>query len=114
MVTFLQRSVRPGLIALCFLLVSSSACNKTKDMTGNPPSVSASTAVEDAAITAEVKAGLLHSGDLKNLNLQVQTQNHEVTLSGFADNLAQVDTSIVVAKAADRVTNVVNHIVIKK
>lgn len=114
MVTFLKRSVRPSLVAACFLLVSLSGCNKTKDMTGNPPSAAASTAVDDSIITAKVKAGLLHSGDLKHLDLQVQTQNHEVTLSGFADNRAQVDTSIVVTKAVDRVTNVVNHIIIKK
>jgi osmotically-inducible protein OsmY len=114
MVTFLRHSLHPGAIAACILLVSLSGCNKTKDMTGNPPSVAIDTAVDDSVITAKVKAALLTSGDLKSLDLQVKTRNHEVTLSGFAVNKAQIETSIVVAKGVDRVTSVVNHINIKK
>lgn len=114
MVAFLKRSVRPGVIAACILLVSLPGCNKTKDMTGDPPPVAIDTAVDDAVITAKVKTALLTSGDLKSLGLQVQTKNHEVTLSGLADYKAQVETSIMVAKGVDRVTNVVNHVNIKK
>lgn len=114
MVALLKRFVCPGVVAACILLVSLPGCNKTKDMTGNPPPVAVDTAVDDAVIAAKVKAALLTSGDLKSLGLQVLVQNHEVTLSGLADSKAQVETSIVVAKGVDRVTNVVNHINIKK
>lgn len=114
----LNRSARLGAMATCVLLASLlssiAGCNKTKDMTANPPSAAIDTAADDSVITAKVKAALLLSDNLKSLDLQVQTQNHEVTLSGFADNRDQVDSSIAVTKAVDRVTNVVNHIAIKK
>lgn len=116
--TLLKRSSRLGAIVSCILLASLfslvAGCNKTKDMTANQPSVALDTVVDDSAITAKVKAALLVSDDLKSLDLQVQTKDHEVTLSGFADNRDQVDSSIAVTKSVDRVTNVVNHITIKK
>ncbi len=114
MIVHLNRSTRLGVFAASVLLASLSGCNKTKDMTANQPPVAIDTAADDALITAKVKAALSVSDDLKSLDLQVQAQNHEVTLSGFANNRDQVDDSIAVTKAVDRVTNVVNHITIKK
>lgn len=116
--TLLKRSSRLGAIVSCIPLVSLfsslAGCNKTKDVTANQPSVAIDTAVDDSVITAKVKAALLVSGDLKSLDLQVQTKDHEVTLSGFADNRDQVDNSIAITRSIDRVTSVVNHITVKK
>ncbi|HEY0975065.1 MAG TPA: BON domain-containing protein [Solimonas sp.] len=67
----------------------------------------------DAAVTAKVKAALLAEKNLKSLDINVETQNGVVQLSGFAVSSAQVDQAVDVATNVKGVKNVKNDIRLK-
>jgi hyperosmotically inducible protein len=70
-------------------------------------------AVDDAAIVAKVKSGLLGSPDVEGLDVNVDARNGVVTLSGTADSVAERSSAERIAKAADGVKSVDNKIVVK-
>jgi hyperosmotically inducible protein len=70
-------------------------------------------AVDDAAIVAKVKSGLLSSSDVEGLDVNVDARNGVVTLSGTADSVAERSSAERIAKAADGVKSVDNKIVVK-
>src|SRR5690606_26453012 len=70
-------------------------------------------AVDDAAIVAKVKSGLLSSSDVEGLDVNVDARNGVVTLSGTADSIAERSSAERIAKAADGVKSVDNKIVVK-
>ena len=70
-------------------------------------------AVADAATTAKVKAAFLADPDVKGLQVDVDTRNGVVTLSGALDKTANVDRAGTLAKATEGVKSVENRLTVK-
>jgi osmotically-inducible protein OsmY len=71
------------------------------------------TAVDDSAITAKVKAALLAEPGLKSLQINVDTKNAAVTLSGAVDSTASKEKAKQVAAGVSGVSNVVDELSVK-
>lgn len=71
------------------------------------------TAVDDSAITAKVKAALMAEPGLKSLQINVDTKNAAVTLSGAVDSAASKEKAKQVAAGVSGVTNVVDQLTVK-
>ena len=62
--------------------------------------------MSDTWITTKVKAELLATKDVSGLDLNVETVNGVVSLSGDADTQAEADRAVAVAKAVEGVSRV--------
>lgn len=69
--------------------------------------------IDDAAVTAKVKAALLAEKDVNALDIKVQTFNGTVQLSGFVDSQWQIDKAAQVAAAVNGVQRVQNDLIHK-
>lgn len=69
-------------------------------------------AIDDATITAEVKAGLAKDADLSALKINVDTVGGKVTLNGPAPTTVARDRAETIAKAVNGVTSVNNQLVV--
>lgn len=67
----------------------------------------------DAWITAKVKAALLQDGSVPALEVQVQTQDGTVRLSGFVKTAQQAARAMQIAAHVDGVKKVINSLVVK-
>jgi hyperosmotically inducible protein len=72
-----------------------------------------SVAINDAEITAKVKAAVLAEPGLKSLQISVDTIKGVVTLSGSADTQANSDLTKALAGAVSGVVKVENLLVLK-
>lgn len=70
--------------------------------------------VEDSAITAKVKAGLVKNLVLKSLTIHVDTYFGIVQLSGFVDDEKQVRKAAEVAAGVTGVVSVRNNLIVKE
>lgn len=70
-------------------------------------------AVEDASVTASVKSRLLWNDSTDGLDIEVDTMNNRVTLTGDATTQAEKDLATRLALATDGVRSVENKIVVK-
>ena len=70
-------------------------------------------AVADTAITAKVKTAFLADPDVKGLQVEVDTRDGVVTLSGVLDKTANVDRAGTLAKATEGVKSVENRLTVK-
>jgi hypothetical protein len=68
--------------------------------------------VDDAAITAKVKATLLASNDVSGTDISVETNAGRVTLTGKVKDQAQVDRAVAMARAIDGVVDVENLLLV--
>lgn len=73
----------------------------------------AGVAIDDAAITAKVKAAIFSEPGLKTLQISVDTVNGVVTLSGSVDSLSSSNKARALAGAAAGVKAVKNRLVPK-
>lgn len=62
--------------------------------------------INDTWITTKVKSSLLADSDVAGLNVEVETVNGEVRLSGNVDSQAQADRAVQIARDIEGVTNV--------
>ncbi len=69
--------------------------------------------ISDSALTAKVKTALLAEKNLKALDINVETQNGVVQLSGFAVSSAQIVQAVDVAMNVKGVKDVKNDIRLK-
>jgi hyperosmotically inducible periplasmic protein len=69
--------------------------------------------VDDTALTAKVKAALLAEPGLKSLQINVETKNAAVTLSGAVDSDASREKAKQVASSISGVSNVVDQMTVK-
>jgi osmotically-inducible protein OsmY len=69
--------------------------------------------IDDAALVTKIKASLLSSSEVDGLDVKVDAKAGVVTLSGTATTEAERATAVRIAKNADGVKAVENHIVIK-
>ncbi len=74
---------------------------------------SAGTYVDDATITAKVKAGLLESSKTSGTRVSVDTQAGVVMLSGFVDSAESKAAAETIAKDVTGVKSVTNRISVK-
>jgi osmotically-inducible protein OsmY len=91
-----------GLLALALVVVASlAACSSTQ---------TPGTQVDDAAITAAVKAKLAADGDINPFNIDVDTNEGEVTLQGRVEDAAARSKAEQLARETDGVRRVINLI----
>jgi hyperosmotically inducible protein len=69
--------------------------------------------VDDATITAKVKAAILNEPGLKSLQISVETYKDVVQLSGFVDNAQSKTRAGQVAAGVAGVKSVRNDLVVK-
>ena len=69
--------------------------------------------VDDATITAKVKAALLQASDVKGTDVNVDTVNATVTLKGSVESQAQADRAVQIARASEGVREVTNQLMVK-
>lgn len=81
-------------------------------VTGIPPDTRA--ALNDAAITASIKADLLRDPDLSVLKIEVETRDGVVTLNGLAGNDAAKARAEKMAQSVKGVREVRNHLATKQ
>lgn len=112
--TPIDRFACAGAIAACALLASLYGCGNAADTSGPAASTTIGTKVDDTVVTTKVRTALLSNNDIKSLDIKVGTYKGEVMLSGFADNQAQIDRSIAVAKSVDGVNEVNNKLSLKE
>ncbi len=73
----------------------------------------AGVAIDDAEITAKIKAAFFAEPGLKTLQISVETVNGVVTLTGSADALANSEMAQALAAAVAGVSKVENKLVLK-
>ena len=73
----------------------------------------AGVAIDDTAITSEVKAAIFAEPGLKTLQISVDTVKGVVTLSGSVDSLQSSDRAKTLAAAVTGVKEVENRLVLK-
>ncbi|HJW56774.1 MAG TPA: BON domain-containing protein [Burkholderiaceae bacterium] len=71
-------------------------------------------AVDDSVVTTKVKAAYLADTDIKGLDISVDTNKGEVTLTGAVNNQTQIDRAQKIAKGIEGVKAVHNKLTIKK
>ncbi len=69
--------------------------------------------LDDAAITAKIKADILSDPLLKVLEINVTTTNGIVTLSGVVDSKESIDRAMEIARRVKEVQSVDNSLVVK-
>ena len=69
--------------------------------------------VDDAAITTKVKSAIFAEPGLKTLQINVDTKNAVVTLSGTVDTPAMKERAMQIAQSAEGVRSVVDNLAIK-
>jgi len=74
---------------------------------------SASSYVDDATITANIKAKMIESKMVSAGAVSVETLNGEVSLSGFAESQAEKDRAGQIAKSEPGVRRVHNDLVVR-
>lgn len=101
--------LRKSLFSLCLVALMAVAfgCSSTatKEGTGEY--------VDDAAVTAKVKAEILQAPSLKSSEINVETFKGVVQLSGFVGTQAEIATAAETARKVKGVTEVRNDVKIK-
>ncbi len=69
--------------------------------------------VDDAWITSKVKAAMIKDDELKASEINVETYNGTVQLSGFVSDASDVNHASSVARGIKGVTNVKNDLQVK-
>ena len=102
-------------VALASLLaVFLVACNKPAETTGMPASsTTVGTEIDDSMVTTNVKSALLSDPDIKSFDFKVETRKGEVMLSGFVDNMAQLERATAVTRAVSGVKSIQNNVSLK-
>ena len=70
--------------------------------------------VEDSAITTNVKAAIFQESDLSAAEINVETYNGNVQLSGFVSQPAQITKAGEIAKKVEGVKGVKNSLTVKR
>jgi hyperosmotically inducible protein len=92
-------------LAMVAMIAGCTSSSRTTESTGEY--------VDDAAITAKVKAAILAEPGLKTLQIGVETYKDVVQLSGFVDNTQAKTRAGEVAAGVSGVKSVRNNLVVK-
>ena len=104
----LLRTLRPLAVAIAVAGASLGACSVMEDRQ------TAGAYVDDATISTRVRTAIVRDPDLSLSQLNVETYNGEVQLSGFADSQAKARKAAEIARSTDGVKNVRNNIVVRQ
>jgi osmotically-inducible protein OsmY len=85
----------------------------TAPSTNTPTTQRAGNTADDAAITAKVKAAILAEPGLKSLQIDVDTKDQTVTLSGNVASDQLRDRAKQIAMSTEGVKNVVDNLTVK-
>jgi hyperosmotically inducible periplasmic protein len=110
--------IRNILLATSFTaLVAVGACDKAPEPPLASPPVTTpmtlGTQVDDAVITSGVKSALVADELVKSMDLQVETRQGVVQISGYVDSQAQIDQALTVSRSVAGVTDVQNAMSLK-
>ena len=92
---------------LAITLVSVVGCASTSQQEGTGEYV------DDAVITAKVKAAIFNEPTLKSIEINVETFKGVVQLSGFINSQADIDKAVSLARSVKGVTGVKNDMRLK-
>lgn len=68
---------------------------------------------DDAWINAQIRAQLLFAGSVSHINYSIETVNRHVYLMGIAQNQAELDRVLDIARTTARVAQVTSHVRVK-
>ena len=107
-----NRTLKPYLIAAMLGVAAplTVSAGDGKDMTEKSRMERAGDYVSDAALTTKVKTALVAEGELSALDINVDSNQGVVTLSGTVDNAAQVELAERVVEDLDGVKDVNNRL----
>lgn len=92
-------------VASLALILAACAGTATRESTGEY--------FDDSTITVKVKAALVEDKTVKAADIKVDTYRGQVQLSGYADNQAEIDRAVDLARRVPGVKLVRNDIAIK-
>ncbi len=92
-------------LALTLLTAVGCASTQTQEGTGEY--------VDDTVITSKVKAAILNEPSLSSAEINVETFQGEVQLSGFVNSRADIKTAVAVARTVGGVKSVKNDMRLK-
>lgn len=70
--------------------------------------------LDDSVITTKVRTALLADASIKSTDIEVNTTNGEVHLSGKVENQSQIDQAVEAARKVEGVKNVKNELSVKQ
>lgn len=88
-----------------FMLALSTGCGLT-----DTRSDSAGEYVEDAVVTTRINAAIFDNSELRNSDVDVETVNGEVRLSGTLDSEEEVETLVELVEEVDGVRSIQNDV----
>ena len=91
-----------GAVCSTFLLVAAVGCAPTPTRQGTGQYI------DDTVITTKVKAAILNEPGLRSSEINVETFNGVVQLSGFVNSSEDINAAVKVARAVGGVTSVKN------
>lgn len=97
----LKRSASAVFLALALATITGCAATPTTESTGEY--------LDDAAITAKVKASMLDQPTLKAFDIHVETFKGTVRLRGVAASQSSIDKAVEVTRGVDGVKSVKNE-----
>jgi len=86
---------------------------KEKSATSTSKDGSPGEYIDDAVITAKVKAAVLEEPSLKSAEINVETSKGRVQLTGFVSSRADINKAVEVAKGVKGVKSVKNDMILK-
>lgn len=97
----LKRSATAIMLAFALAAISGCAATPTTESTGEY--------IDDATITAKVKAGILDQPTLKSFDIHVETTRGTVWLRGVAASQSSIEKAVEVARGVSGVKSVNNE-----
>lgn len=101
--TFKKLSAFAAALSLCFVV----GCAATDD------DITVGEAIDDTVITARVKAALIDDEELSAADINVETREGVVQLSGFVDDRSDIAKAAEVTSDVEGVRSVRNDLVLK-
>jgi hyperosmotically inducible protein len=95
-------------------VVSEPEAAPTAGIEGIPIDPTAVPITTDASITSAVKAKLLTDPDVSGLRINVDTNNHMVTLTGTVRTEAEKSEALQIARAVEGVTSVTDRLTVER
>lgn len=102
------------LVLLGALPFTAIAAESVQPLTDNSPTKeSTGEYIDDAVITAKIKAAFVEDKDVNALEVKVGTFKGNVQLSGFADDRTEIERAVQIAREVPGVKSVQNDMLIK-
>ena len=110
----MKHEIKLSTLLLASLLPLAAIADQPVQPTNPPAKETAGEYLDDATITAKVKAAFLRDKEVNAVEIKVQTYKGEVQLSGFASTTAAIERAVQLANAVSGVKVVRNDIRLKQ